>query len=86
MIDLLIPFIFGLLVGAGGGVMIAALMAASRERPYKTGATIGRWICMSDHTVKCPECGMTFFDAYDCDHADRYCRHCGACMEEDVNE
>lgn len=33
MIDVLIPFIFGLLVGAGGGVMIAALLVASRDTP-----------------------------------------------------
>lgn len=86
MIDVLIPFVFGLMVGAGGGVMIAALLVASRDsKPYKTGAKIGRWICLSDHTVKCPECGMTFFDAYDCDHADRFCRNCGKCMEEDDN-
>lgn len=31
MIDVLIPFVFGLMVGAGGGVMIAALLVASRE-------------------------------------------------------
>ena len=31
MIDIIIPFLFGLMVGAGGGVMIAALLVASRE-------------------------------------------------------
>lgn len=33
MIDVLIPFLFGLMVGAGGGVMIAALLVASRDTP-----------------------------------------------------
>lgn len=31
MIDVLIPFLFGLIIGAAGGVMIAALLVASRE-------------------------------------------------------
>lgn len=118
MIDLLIPFLFGLMVGAGGGVMIAALLVASRDASqpreavryvggvipdaekatenlrrnmrklygtpvYETDARIGKWIVLTDKTVKCPKCGKCFDDAYDMDHADRFCRNCGECMEED---
>lgn len=116
MIDIIIPFLFGLMVGAGGGVMIAALLVASRETPqpreavryvggvipdaeqaaenirrgmrklygtpiYETNARIGKWIVLTDKTVKCPKCGKCFDDAYDMDHADRFCRNCGECME-----
>lgn len=31
MIDVIIPFVFGLVIGSAGGVMIAALLVASRE-------------------------------------------------------
>ena len=84
MIDVLIPFLFGLMVGAGGGVMIAALLVASRDtppQPRETDARIGKWIVLTDKTVKCPKCGKCFADAYDMDHADRFCRNCGECME-----
>ena len=115
MIDIIIPFMFGLMVGAGGGVMIAALLVASRDTPreavryvggvipdaeqaaenlrrnmrklygtpvYETDARIGKWIVLTDKTVKCPKCGKCFDDAYDMDHADRFCRNCGAKMFE----
>lgn len=39
MIDVIIPFVFGLMVGAAGGVMIAALLVASRESE-KIGACV----------------------------------------------
>ena len=39
MIDIIIPFLFGLMVGAAGGVMIAALLVASRESE-KIGACV----------------------------------------------
>ena len=117
MIDIIIPFLFGLMVGSAGGVMIAALLVASRDTPphpreavryvggmipdaeqaaenirrnmrklygtpvYETDARIGRWIVLTDKTVKCPKCGKCFADAYDMDHADRFCRNCGECME-----
>ena len=166
MIDIIIPFLFGLMVGAAGGVMIAALLVASRESEkigakwlteghdlirrddaieavytrikqigygndpyvlsirqairdvppqpseavryvggvipdaeqaaenirrsmrklygtpvYETDARIGKWIVLTDKTVKCPKCGKCFADAYDMDHADRFCRNCGECME-----
>lgn len=83
IVDIAIPFVFGLIVGAGFGVMLAALVGANgRDKPYRTGARIGRWLVLSDHTVECPECGKTFFDAYDVDQADHYCRNCGANMRE----
>jgi gas vesicle protein len=44
MIDVVIPFLLGLMVGAAGGVMIAALLVASRESE-KIGAKTGRYNC-----------------------------------------
>lgn len=118
MIDIIIPFLFGLMVGAAGGVMIAALLVASRDTTpqpreavryvggvipdaeqaaenlrrnmrklygtpvYETDARIGKWIVLSDRTVRCPYCGKVFYDAYDQDFANRFCRNCGESMDD----
>lgn len=49
---------------------------------YPTGDRIGKWIVLSDRTVRCPYCGKVFYDAYDQDFADRFCRNCGECMDD----
>lgn len=47
-----------------------------------TGERIGKWIVLSDRTVRCPYCGKVFDDAYCQDFADRFCRNCGECMDD----
>jgi len=49
---------------------------------YPTGDHIGKWIVLSDRTVRCPFCGKIFNDAYCPDFADRFCRNCGECMDD----
>jgi len=49
---------------------------------YPTGDRIGKWIVLSDRTVRCPYCGKVFDDAYDQDFADRFCRNCGESMDD----
>lgn len=54
MIDVLIPFLFGLMVGAAGGVMIAALLVASRESEKigANGPTEGHDLIRRDDAIE----------------------------------
>lgn len=44
----------------------------------------GHWILRGNGNADCSCCGYRFYGVYDDDNADRYCRHCGAKMDEDT--
>lgn len=53
MIDIIIPFMFGLMIGAGGGVMIAALLVASKEsEKIAKGLTEGHDLIRRDDAIE----------------------------------
>ena len=42
----------------------------------------GHWIYKKRGNAQCSCCGRYIRDVYDDDNEDRYCRHCGAKMDE----
>lgn len=44
----------------------------------------GRWIFKGNGNADCSCCDYRSSRVYDDDNADRYCRHCGAKMDEDT--
>lgn len=42
----------------------------------------GHWIYKKCDNAQCSCCGQYVRDVYDDDNEDRYCRHCGAKMDE----
>ena len=44
----------------------------------------GHWILKGNGNADCSCCGYRSSRVYDDDNADRYCRHCGARMDENI--
>lgn len=54
------------------------------EAPAVDAAPVihAKWIYGRNTSATCSHCHRTYYDAYDLDNSDRYCRGCGAKMDE----
>ena len=60
------------------GLFEALIDVAETVEPLKHG----HWIYKKRGNAQCSCCGQYIRDVYDDDNEDRYCRHCGAKMDE----
>ena len=53
------------------------------ETPVVDAAPVvhAHWIYGRNTSATCSHCHRTYYDAYDLDNSDRYCRGCGALMD-----
>lgn len=65
---------------------LAAMDIVSNTPTVDTATIRGKWLHMKDGNANCSICGRRVIGVYDDDSADKYCRHCGATMDTEVNQ
>lgn len=64
--------------------LFKAVRAVVNTCPTVEPVKHGHWIFKGNGNADCSCCGYRSSRVYDDDNADRYCRHCGAKMDQDT--